>query len=174
MIYVDELVTYDPQQVIEPAARRCGTQWCHLWCDPGEEEALHAFAARIGLRRAWYQHKGKRVPHYDLTPGRRLKAVRAGARIIRLRQYFQWQLAYWKGVRAFAGSGLPTPAPVADAVGASITLCPYTGVTPEDCTLALMWARGFLAAGEGRAPAPGTLIACLPAYGTTVDQAAPA
>lgn len=48
---------------------------CHLTADTVEE--LHAFAARIGLRRAWFQ--SGRVPHYDLTPLRRLVALVEGA-----------------------------------------------------------------------------------------------
>jgi len=41
-------------------------------------EALHAFAAKIGLRRAWFQADGS-CSHYDLTPGRRTRAIAAGA-----------------------------------------------------------------------------------------------
>lgn len=41
-------------------------------------EELHAFAARIGLRRAWFQDH--RIPHYDLTTSSMVqKAVAAGA-----------------------------------------------------------------------------------------------
>jgi len=51
---------------------------CHLAADSVEE--LHAFAARIGLKREWFQ-AGKRGgrPHYDLTARRRADAVRRGA-----------------------------------------------------------------------------------------------
>lgn len=49
---------------------------CHLWADT--EQELHTFAARIGLRREWYQ-KDAILPHYDLTSGRRIKAVAFGA-----------------------------------------------------------------------------------------------
>jgi Protein of unknown function (DUF4031) len=51
-------------------------QSCHMWGD--NESELHAFASRIGLRREWYQGD-KTLPHYDLTPGRRRKAVALGA-----------------------------------------------------------------------------------------------
>ena len=47
-----------------------------MWAD--SEQELHDFAQRIGLRRAWYQ-RDKTLPHYDLTPGRRMKAVALGA-----------------------------------------------------------------------------------------------
>lgn len=54
---------------------------CHLWADT--EAELHAFAARVGLRRAWFQSAprpgGWVFPHYDLTASRRRLAVRLGA-----------------------------------------------------------------------------------------------
>lgn len=49
---------------------------CHLTTD-GQLDELHAFAARIGLRRGWFQVHG--TPHYDLTPARRAKALALGA-----------------------------------------------------------------------------------------------
>ena len=49
---------------------------CHLLADTDEE--LHEFAARIGMKRAWFQPKS--TPHYDLTASRREKAVKLGAR----------------------------------------------------------------------------------------------
>lgn len=51
---------------------------CHLAADSLDE--LHAFAARLGLKRTWFQ-AGKRRdrPHYDLTAERRARAVRMGA-----------------------------------------------------------------------------------------------
>lgn len=71
MIYVD------PMQPCRPNAQWRWTENCHLLCDPGEEDALHAFAARIGLKREWFQEKSK--PHYDLTNGKRWQALNAGA-----------------------------------------------------------------------------------------------
>jgi len=50
---------------------------CHLCADTIPE--LHAFAVRIGMRRAWFQPDNGRLPHYDLTAGRRAVAVRLGA-----------------------------------------------------------------------------------------------
>lgn len=40
-------------------------------------EELHALAARIGLRREWFQDK--RFPHYDVTRSKRVRALREGA-----------------------------------------------------------------------------------------------
>lgn len=50
---------------------------CHLTID-GSADELHAFAARIGLRRSWFQEHPS-APHYDLTPRRRKAALLAGA-----------------------------------------------------------------------------------------------
>jgi predicted kinase len=65
-ILVDELREY-------PDAGLPFTTWCHLATD-GSFEELHAFAARLGLRRAWFQHD-----HYDLPPHGRAAAVALGA-----------------------------------------------------------------------------------------------
>jgi hypothetical protein len=50
---------------------------CHLFTD-GELEDLHRFAELIGMKRAWFQDHW-RIPHYDLTPARRDRAIAAGA-----------------------------------------------------------------------------------------------
>lgn len=49
---------------------------CHLIADTNEE--LHAFAATLGLKRSWFQAKTS-GPHYDLTAGKRARAVELGA-----------------------------------------------------------------------------------------------
>ncbi len=87
-IYVDKITRYSLTS-IGPAARRVGQHWCHLWCDAGEDEALHLFAACIGMRRAWYQQEGKRWPHYDLTPRRRAAAIAAGAIEMNWRDWYK-------------------------------------------------------------------------------------
>ncbi len=51
---------------------------CHLVADTVAE--LHTFARRIGCRRGWFQPNS--FPHYDLTPGRRVRALRQGAKAI--------------------------------------------------------------------------------------------
>jgi len=76
VICVDPIFTAEPKGA---QARRCGRQWCHLFIDnPAELEQLHQLAARIGLKRAWFQDHGS-MPHYDLVPSKRAAAVRAGA-----------------------------------------------------------------------------------------------
>ncbi len=54
-----------------------GKESCHMTTD-GPIEELHVFAEKIGMRRAWFQDHPI-LPHYDLTPSRRVAAVRAGA-----------------------------------------------------------------------------------------------
>jgi hypothetical protein len=57
--------------------------WSHLTADTPEE--LHEFAARLGLRRAWFQPGrpagGSPSPfwHYDVTSGKRAQALAMGA-----------------------------------------------------------------------------------------------
>lgn len=75
MILVDPITTY-PASMTRGLP---GRQWCHMVSDTSEEE-LHAFAARIGLKRSWFQGRPKSsAAHYDLTPSRRARAVAAGA-----------------------------------------------------------------------------------------------
>jgi hypothetical protein len=79
MIMVDELVNY-------PQAPKAGARYfgngkasCHLTTD-GDAAELHAFAARIGLRREWCQYPDDHpLLHYDLTPSKRAQALAAGA-----------------------------------------------------------------------------------------------
>lgn len=70
---------------------RHATTWSHLFADTQDE--LHAFAARLGLRRSWFQdpvkvgkpfkaRQGSRAAenwHYDVTESKRAQAVRLGA-----------------------------------------------------------------------------------------------
>jgi Protein of unknown function (DUF4031) len=73
-----------------PAEARNGARvhrcrWSHLTADTQDE--LHEFAARLGLRREWFQPgrpRGDGTPspfwHYDVTAGKRALAIRMGAR----------------------------------------------------------------------------------------------
>lgn len=69
-------VYVDPLMNCERHAKWRWSQGCHLFADTVEE--LHAFAQRIGLKRAWFQTP-ERFPHYDLNANRRKAAVLAGA-----------------------------------------------------------------------------------------------
>ena len=86
VIYVDATFTWEGTHGDHAAhaarvAARNGGRWCHMWCDPGQEEALHRLAEQIGLKRDWCQTGPRRWPthHYDLTPARRAAAIKAGA-----------------------------------------------------------------------------------------------
>jgi hypothetical protein len=50
----------------------------HMQADT--EEELHTFAARLGLKRAWFQAGSRpEAAHYDLTAGKRQQALALGA-----------------------------------------------------------------------------------------------
>ena len=69
-VYVDQIQNW-------PTSIRCFKAGsCHMSADTLEE--LHAFARRLGLKRSWFQEH-RLLPHYDLTPARRAKAVELGA-----------------------------------------------------------------------------------------------
>jgi hypothetical protein len=77
--YIDGLEFYNTEHIKQPA-RKHGNKWCHLFADTDDE--LHAFAARLGLKRSYAQsmnHVYQRFHHYDLTPNKRMQAVRLGA-----------------------------------------------------------------------------------------------
>lgn len=52
---------------------------CHMFIDPNTpDRVLHDFAAKLGLKRSWYQ-TSSRLPHYDLNASKRRQAVEMGA-----------------------------------------------------------------------------------------------
>lgn len=54
--------------------------WSHLMAGPDDDVAeLHEFAARIGMRRSWFQDKPWPRAHYDVPEFRRKEAIAAGA-----------------------------------------------------------------------------------------------
>lgn len=57
-------------------------RWSHMVSTVSDEE-LHAFAARLGLKRAWHQHGS--FSHYDITPPKRERALQLGARSVSAR-----------------------------------------------------------------------------------------
>ena len=85
VIYVDEIRGY---VVLDKAARRWGSNWCHLWTDPGNEAELNEMADRIKLNRKYFQNK-KGFPHYDLIESKRALAVKAGAVPTSLREWIK-------------------------------------------------------------------------------------
>lgn len=81
-IYVDEIVCWPMKPA--PGAERFfgnGKPSCHMSTDdysPAGLESLHRFAEGIGMRRSWFQDD-EIMPHYDLTPSKRILAVKRGA-----------------------------------------------------------------------------------------------
>lgn len=88
MVYVD-----CPHKFISeiPQAKRSGAkwdhEWCHMWADT--EEELVAFAKTIGLKKEWLQKSKKWLPHYDLLPPIRDRALKRGAVVMPLKQWYQ-------------------------------------------------------------------------------------
>lgn len=80
-VFVDALVAHPPPA--DAATRRAGAKhghrWCHLFTDSEDLSELHKLAARIGMRRSWFQDTPGKLPHYDLVPTRRAAAVALGA-----------------------------------------------------------------------------------------------
>ncbi len=84
----------DDARIPAPVGRVRGL-WSHLTADTPDE--LHEFAARIGMRRSWFQPRCKSATcptiggvcahfHYDLVDARRSAAIEAGAEAINIRQ----------------------------------------------------------------------------------------
>jgi hypothetical protein len=61
--------------------------WCHMVSDSSLVE-LHGFAQRLGLRREQFQEHG-RLPHYDLRPVMREKALSLGAEAVSSKELFR-------------------------------------------------------------------------------------
>ena len=61
--------------------------WCHMVSDSSWGE-LHGFAQRLGLRREQFQEHG-RLPHYDLRPETREKALLFGAETVSSKELFR-------------------------------------------------------------------------------------
>jgi hypothetical protein len=94
-VFVDDMLM---QASVKCGSRYISSRWSHLTASTTEE--LHVFAARLGMRRAWFQPAklvadteytrtncpdriGKPFPgsrdHYDLTEAKRDEAIKLGA-----------------------------------------------------------------------------------------------
>jgi hypothetical protein len=93
MIRIDTPIAYSSPHLFGGRV----TKWAHLWSDTSIEE-LHAFAQKIGLKRAWFQNK-ERLPHYDVTGARYKAALAAGAVITNLGRWLIEQRKARKGKR---------------------------------------------------------------------------
>ena len=86
-VYVDNLKKY-PYKMLNNRCTHLGPWWCHMWSDPEDTLKMHRLASKIGLKRLWFQERSN-IPHYDLTPSKRLLAVRKGAIESKLSDWLQ-------------------------------------------------------------------------------------
>lgn len=94
--YVDMLIDYGGW-----FNKRFGPS-CHLIADT--EEELHAMAAKVGMKRSWFQKGGRaEMPHYDLVASRRKKAVEFGAIEIERKQICEHLEAYRQSLKPKGG-----------------------------------------------------------------------
>lgn len=82
--------------LVDPLRRYPSGYWCHMVTDAGPDE-LHAFAERLGLRRSWFRNH-RRLPHYDLRPSKRDRALALGAQEVSASELFA------RGRRAIEGA----------------------------------------------------------------------
>lgn len=80
-VYVDKMLSTIPN------ANWRYREGCHLIADTLGE--LHVFAARLGMKRSWFQQKNGNLPHYDLTVNKRKRAVQLGAVEIGQRKFVE-------------------------------------------------------------------------------------
>lgn len=99
-IYVDKLEEWGWR------LRGRTTPSCHMFTDTLDLEELHDLAARIGMKREWFQ-LSRQAPHYDLTPSRRAKAVALGAVELGRRE----SVAIWRARRQLVATGTELPKP---------------------------------------------------------------
>src|SRR5216684_8663325 len=77
------MTVYVDDSLIPAKVGRLESKWSHLFAD--SEDELHQFAAKLGLRREWFQ-EAETTWHYDVTEGKRAQAVALGAQAVSYRQ----------------------------------------------------------------------------------------
>lgn len=78
-------VMVDELRVWPHARHRCFMKGsAHLTTD-GSIDELHAFAAKLGLKRSWFQPHWS-APHYDLSPAKHALALELGATFVSARE----------------------------------------------------------------------------------------
>lgn len=91
------MIHVDFQQECIPNRRWRWNTVSHLSCDPTDDlDALHRFAVGLGLKRAWFQPRDGIMPHYDLSPGMRQQALRAGANELTTREAVVELIRAWR------------------------------------------------------------------------------
>lgn len=82
-VYVDDAFLRAPHLLGGQA------RWCHMTADTREE--LHAFAAKLGLKRGWFQDD-EPFWHYDVVTRVRIEALRLGAEPVSTRELVKLSL----------------------------------------------------------------------------------
>ena len=72
--------------LVDSIRRYPSGSWCHMVTDSSLQE-LHGFARRLGLLRERFQEHS-RVPHYDLRPEMRERALTLGAEAVGSKELF--------------------------------------------------------------------------------------
>ncbi len=87
------MTVYVDDASIQATVGRHKSRWSHLFADSQEE--LHEFAARLGLRREWFQpapsyakpgSPASEMWHYDVTAPKRAQAIQMGATAVTARE----------------------------------------------------------------------------------------
>lgn len=93
--------------VDDPAYPFRGQNYCHMMSTltnrAQAEQELHDFAARLGLKRQYFQ-QSLRHPHYDLSPSKRRLAIQMGATVVSSKAMVllnPFNAELWKGADTF-------------------------------------------------------------------------
>jgi hypothetical protein len=73
-VFVDDMLR---EATVRNGSRVVRGRWSHLMADTSPE--LTEFAARLGLKPAWIQKPGTALEHFDVTAGKRARALELGA-----------------------------------------------------------------------------------------------
>lgn len=89
---------------------RISARWSHMFVHPDDDIAeLHELAARIGMKRSWFQAKGWPRDHYDVTDFKRADAIRAGAVPVTWREAGKWRTEAIQRRREAEAAGTGSP-----------------------------------------------------------------
>jgi hypothetical protein len=103
------MTVYVDDYRVQATVGRITARWSHMFVAPDDDIGeLHALAARIGLRRSWFQDKPWPRAHYDVTDTRRAAAITAGAVPVNWAEAGRWRAA---AIDARKAAGASTPEP---------------------------------------------------------------
>jgi len=91
IIYVDMFQDYSFGKKVHPVFEDGSA---HLATDSDDLEELHAFAKKIGLKRAWFQ--ATTIPHYDLDRAGWNLALQHGAVLVSSKELIRCCHPKWK------------------------------------------------------------------------------